>query len=123
MGVLLPLALGGALPRAKRICNESRCIAVEHYRGKCKEHQPKDIRKSWTRTSARNKSRPGDWKKRKRIALKRDNYRCYLCGRIGAGEVDHVLSVAKGGTHDVSNLRAICSVCHTKKSKRERYGM
>ncbi|UBU12903.1 HNH endonuclease [Nonomuraea gerenzanensis] len=53
--------------------------------------------------------------------LIRDDSRCYRCGREGATEVDHVVSIARGGTHELSNLRAVCSVCHARKSRQEYY--
>jgi 5-methylcytosine-specific restriction protein A len=52
------------------------------------------------------------------IILRRDHRRCYLCG-AEATETDHVVPVAEGGPNDLSNGRAICSACHTVKSRAE----
>lgn len=50
--------------------------------------------------------------------LKRDNYRCCLCGRAAPKvvlEVDHRVAVAKGGTSDEENLMTLCFDCNRGK--------
>jgi 5-methylcytosine-specific restriction endonuclease McrA len=53
--------------------------------------------------------------------LERDGFRCRYCGR-GTPEVtlhvDHVQSVADGGTDDESNLVASCRDCNLGKGRR-----
>ena len=63
----------------------------------------------------------------RRAALERDNYRCRACGtaRPGGGwEVDHVVSIAKGGAvFDLENLQTLCAFpCHADKTTRDRGG-
>ena len=52
--------------------------------------------------------------------LKRDNYRCQMCGvtaKDGATlEIDHILPVSKGGTNDADNLQVLCRDCNAGKS-------
>ena len=52
--------------------------------------------------------------------LKRDNYRCQMCGvtaKDGAAlEIDHITPVAKGGTNDADNLQVLCRECNAGKS-------
>ena len=52
--------------------------------------------------------------------LKRDNFRCQLCGATaqeGAKlNVDHIVPVAKGGKTIASNLRTLCDRCNMGKS-------
>ncbi|WP_204398932.1 HNH endonuclease [Arcanobacterium pluranimalium] len=36
-----------------------------------------------------------------------------------AQEVHHILPLEHGGTHDTSNLRALCKTCHSSKTARE----
>ena len=52
--------------------------------------------------------------------LKRDGYRCQLCGQSARDgvrlEVDHKLAVTNGGTNDPSNLWALCQSCNNGKS-------
>lgn len=64
------------------------------------------------------RTRPSGWTTTRNRILKRDAYRCYLCG-TQATEVDHVINAASGGSHDDSNLAAICATCHEAKTKRE----
>ena len=52
--------------------------------------------------------------------MKRDNFRCVLCGRA-ANEgvklhVDHIVPVAKGGLTVPENLRTLCDQCNLGKS-------
>jgi hypothetical protein len=36
-----------------------------------------------------------------------------------ATEVDHIIALANGGTHDRSNLQSLCSACHINKTKQD----
>jgi len=40
------------------------------------------------------------------------------CGQP-ANEVDHILPLARGGTHDIANLQALCKACHSRKTVSE----
>jgi 5-methylcytosine-specific restriction endonuclease McrA len=40
-------------------------------------------------------------------------WRCQICGKP-ANTADHVLPLALGGTHDVSNLRPLCRRCNSR---------
>jgi 5-methylcytosine-specific restriction endonuclease McrA len=56
-----------------------------------------------------------------RIALERiQNYRCRLCGTAlvasAQPHVDHVISLAMGGSDDYSNFQLLCSRCNQGKS-------
>lgn len=42
---------------------------------------------------------------------------------VAAEEVDHVLPLARGGTHDRRNLRPLCKPCHSRKTNREDGGL
>jgi len=52
--------------------------------------------------------------------LKRDSYRCQLCGRSAADdvrlEVDHKVPWARGGGNDIANLWVLCAECNAGKS-------
>jgi hypothetical protein len=54
---------------------------------------------------------------RKRFfVLKRDHYRCRLCGGSGVAlEVDHIVPVARGGTDALPNLQTLCLACNRGK--------
>jgi hypothetical protein len=52
--------------------------------------------------------------------LKRDNYRCQMCGvtaKDGATlEIDHITPVSKGGSNDADSLQVLCRDCNIGKS-------
>lgn len=76
---------------------------------------------TWGRESHRPV--PSDWKKRKALVLERDRGVCHACGHGGADDVDHLVNVAAGGTHELDNLGTIhsgrCPTCrkHCHKAK------
>jgi 5-methylcytosine-specific restriction endonuclease McrA len=51
---------------------------------------------------------------RRRI-IERDEGICYLCGRMGATTVDHVIPQSRGGTSEDHNLRAAHRSCNAMK--------
>ena len=60
--------------------------------------------------------------------MKRDGFRCVLCGRTADDgvklHVDHILPVSKGGKTVISNLRTLCEDCNLGKSdKYDEYGL
>jgi 5-methylcytosine-specific restriction protein A len=60
---------------------------------------------------------PADWANRRREVIARASGQCEEPGCISAGtEVDHIKNIANGGTHDLNNLRLLCSPCHKQKT-------
>ena len=59
------------------------------------------------------------WAILRRTALERDGYRCRECGKAGALEVDHRVSLRRAGTNDLDNLQALCRKCHIFKTRNE----
>jgi 5-methylcytosine-specific restriction endonuclease McrA len=58
--------------------------------------------------------------RRRFLILRRDNFRCQLCGASPddgstALHVDHRLAVARGGTSDEANLWTLCADCNLGK--------
>lgn len=50
--------------------------------------------------------------------MKRDRFRCTYCGVPGTDaelEIDHIVAVAKGGSHHISNLTTSCRKCNQEK--------
>jgi RNA-directed DNA polymerase len=51
--------------------------------------------------------------------LKRQDYKCSLCGKIFLPfdiiETDHIIPIARGGSHKIINLQLLHAVCHDKK--------
>ncbi|MGI8614626.1 MAG: HNH endonuclease [Nocardioidaceae bacterium] len=63
---------------------------------------------------------PSDWNSLKTKVMRRDRGICYVCGQSGADQVDHVVNIAEGGTHDLGNLAAIHGEpCHREKTRQE----
>lgn len=53
--------------------------------------------------------------------MKRDRFACTYCGTPGTDaelEVDHIIAVAKGGSHHMSNLTTACRKCNQSKGDR-----
>lgn len=54
--------------------------------------------------------------------LKRDNYRCQICGSTAQDgvklHVDHIIPVSKGGKTEPSNLQTLCDRCNLGKSNK-----
>lgn len=52
--------------------------------------------------------------------MKRDGFRCVLCGRTAKDgvtlHVDHIYPIAKGGKTEINNLRTLCEFCNLGKS-------
>ena len=48
--------------------------------------------------------------------LEKSNYECVYCGAKKYLEIDHIIPLAKGGTHSLKNLQALCAACNSKKS-------
>ena len=53
---------------------------------------------------------------RKRV-LRRDGYRCVVCGSTQDLEVDHRRALQNGGDNRLSNLATLCHECHVIKTK------
>lgn len=57
--------------------------------------------------------------KLKNTLLKRQNYKCSICGKtflpFDIIETDHITPMAKGGSHKITNLQLLHAVCHDKK--------
>jgi len=57
--------------------------------------------------------------------LRRDNFKCVLCGRSPATEptvvlhVDHILAFSRGGKTKLENLRSLCQDCNLGKGTRD----
>lgn len=79
-----------------------------------------DIQRSTSHTTKRSIS----WRLRF-IILKRDNFKCRICGRSPSNdprivlEIDHIKPWSNGGETIHENLQTLCSVCNSGKSNIE----
>jgi len=53
------------------------------------------------------------------ICLRMAAGRCEQCGKRARLQCDHLIPVSKGGTHHLTNLRALCKPCHDTKTGTE----
>lgn len=51
----------------------------------------------------------------KEFLLDKFSHQCNYCGAKEDLQVDHVLSVAEGGSDDIDNLQILCGACNRKK--------
>jgi len=70
------------------------------------------------RPTAHQRGYDGAWR-RVRAQVLAEEPRCRMCG-APASEVDHIVPLARGGTHDRANLQPLCVSCHRIKSARAR---
>jgi hypothetical protein len=64
---------------------------------------------------------PPNWREISAKVKRRDKYKCRDCG---ASKVilhaHHIVSLSKGGTNDLENLKAVCEACHSRYHKHMR---
>lgn len=117
----------------QRAYNEShRVIKNERTRIR-RAAMPPEQRYRWQRAHpdrcadarARNRARRQQCPRIDRIdrpaIIRRDASTCYLCGRVlNRSEItlDHVVPLARGGTHTDDNLRVCCTACNSRKGTR-----
>lgn len=66
-------------------------------------------------SQSRRQKRPGITQRQRTAVYERDEYRCQNCGTHKSLSVDHIVPLAKGGAHDISNWQTLCTICNTKK--------
>jgi len=71
--------------------------------------------------NSKRKTRDGIPPKLRFNIFRRDDYKCQICGATVKDEnvrleVDHKISIAKGGTNDLSNLWTLCFTCNRGKN-------
>lgn len=124
-------------PMKERRCKECSKLFISEYgdkrrtfcSDKCSAKHGKRISKAVRRTRLRG----ADDNRIERVdplfICERDGWRCYLCGiktprrlrgtcEPNAPEVDHVVPVARGGSHTEDNLKCCCRRCNHEKSDR-----
>ena len=106
------------MPGGRKPC--PTCKSIIHIKQKkCAKHML-DAKGGRTR-----RFRPPIPKNVSRAAHQRDSYTCVLCGLVGRGEtheekikgfaIDHIISLAAGGSSELENLQILCRKCNRKK--------
>lgn len=93
-------------------CTAPGCVAIVERPGRCAAHRRPG---PWDRLP-RHKL-PSGWTALRNRVL-REEPTCRSCG-AKADTVDHVIPRWAGGSHDRSNLAAMCLKCHRSKSSRD----
>ena len=86
------------------VCAVPGCPEVAVRAGRCEEHRQRRRPYSghaWLVLTAR--------------VLRRDRWRCWLCGELGADSADHIVRVRDGGSDDMANLRAAHWSCNRQR--------
>lgn len=58
---------------------------------------------------------PPDWNERRELVIQRDGEFCGKCGSYRRLHLHHVISLGRGGSNKISNLKFLCEKCHSKK--------
>lgn len=106
------------MPRAARICAGENCVNLVRSKRYCPECKKKlqghHRRYDDHRPSAARRGYDAEWRKIRDRHLQENPF-CIDCGQP-ATEVDHLVALADGGTHDKVNLRSRCKRCHSRKT-------
>lgn len=106
--------------RALRVCSVAGCPELVTGKGSlCPAHQKEKWDRYRTvveRPTAVERGYDAEWR-RVRDAFIKENPLCVDCGRP-ATEVDHIIALKDGGTHDNMNLASRCTSCHSRKTAR-----
>jgi 5-methylcytosine-specific restriction protein A len=118
------------MPRsAPRPCTAPGCRARVENGSRCERHaiagwQAKPVARAYDRRrgSASSRGYGGEWP-RIRLEVLRPEPLCRNCTEEGlvtvATEVDHIVPLGQGGTHDEANLQPLCHRCHMRKTARD----
>ncbi len=82
---------------------------------------PEKLAEKESRRRARKRNAPRIEKIDRPAIIERDKWMCYLCGCICTSEnvtLDHVIPLARGGSHTADNLRVACHSCNCRKGVR-----
>lgn len=54
-------------------------------------------------------------KKTREKVFEKNGWKCCLCGSTEKLSIDHIVSVASGGSNEIENLQTLCVPCNSKK--------
>lgn len=100
-------------------CKHPGCPRTTRFRF-CEEHGQQHARQlSRQRGSPSQRGYDRTWRRIRERVLAEEPF-CRECGKAGvirlAEEVDHIIPLRRGGTHDRSNLQPLCGECHKRKT-------
>jgi 5-methylcytosine-specific restriction protein A len=102
------------MAKPRQVCNVRGCPALATAKGRCNAHAVE----AWAgRTWADNPWSTPEGQRLRRLVIKEEP-NCRLCGSPTTA-VDHIVARARGGTHDRSNLRGLCTPCRRAKDAKD----
>lgn len=105
--------------RAARPCGVKECPGLVRD-GACSLCGPVRRRADRGRGTAAQRGYGARWQRLRKLYV-RHHPLCVVCG-APATDVDHITPKRRGGSDDESNLQALCSTCHNRKTNREMRG-
>ena len=72
-----------------------------------------------TRRLSWDRMKPSQKKKLRQQVLERDGGRCLTCGATTDLTIDHIVSLARGGSDEIDNLQTLCRSCNSRKNAGE----
>lgn len=106
--------------RYQQEMEEKRIQQEEQKKKEEAERQARKVREEEQRKEAIKRERSKLNASLRYDVLKRDNFRCVICGRSAADgvtlHVDHIKPISKGGKTELNNLRTLCDYCNLGKS-------
>lgn len=110
--------------RPPHSCTVPGCPALVRKGGRCPDHaRALQVEIDSRRPSPSRRGYGGAWRAIRLEHLRRHplcEMDCAARGQtVAASEVDHRVPLARGGTHDTSNLQSACTPCHSRKTVRE----
>lgn len=108
---------------AKRSCAYPGCGVLVHGGSRCDAHRHVNRFADKRRGTRQERGYGAEWDRLRKQVMERDAGLCQPCARANtvmvAYAVDHKVCKAEGGTDDLTNLEAICRVCHGVKTQVE----
>jgi len=105
--------------RASRVCPIPGCAnLVPPGRARyCPPHErARQARVDAQRPTSAQRGYDGEWQRIRAVYLGEHPY-CAECG-APATDVHHITPLRRGGTHDETNLKALCHACHSRVTAR-----
>ena len=81
----------------------------------CDEEDPNWFKKRYAELKLKSK-RPKISETDRWEVMERDNFECQICGERRFLQIDHIMPLAKGGSHHIDNFQTLCKKCNMAKS-------
>ena len=110
--------VNGPVPAGMEVCHtcdNPSCINPEHLFLGTHQQNMQDMFTKGRDTNHLGLKHGTGYQAHRNAALRRDEYKCVVCGGTKSLQVDHIVAVADGGSDEVDNLQTLCRKCHDSK--------